>query len=153
MLEKFEKYFARLNADKNKPGQADQADDIITAACALFLEIAHVDGEFSEGERENILKILIDEYHLSEDDALKITRTAEEERKSSIQLWGFTNLINTHYSREEKIRVIELIWKIIYTDGKLDKYEDYLVHKLANLLKLSHRDLIDAKLKILNEKL
>ena len=60
-----------------------------------------------------------------------------------------TNLINQNYSIEEKIRIIEMIWKLAYTDGKLDKHEDYLVHKLARLLRLTHKQLIEAKFKVI----
>jgi uncharacterized tellurite resistance protein B-like protein len=45
--------------------------------------------------------------------------------------------------------VIETVWRVVYSDGILDKHEDYLVHKLADLLHLKHSELIDAKLKIL----
>ena len=48
---------------------------------------------------------------------------------------------------EEKLQVIELVWEIAYADGLLDKHEDYLVHKLADLLRLTHQQLIEAKLK------
>ena len=61
----------------------------------------------------------------------------------------FTSRINENYSSEEKIRIVEIIWKIAYADGILDKHEDYLVHKLANLFRLTHKQLINVKLKII----
>lgn len=76
---------------------------------------------------------------------LKIARTKREE---SIDLWEFTHLINKNYSKEEKKKIVEAVWKVIYADDKLDSYEDHLVHKLARLLRLDHSDLIDANLKI-----
>ena len=68
----------------------------------------------------------------------------------SIDLWQFTNLINQNYSTDEKLQIIETMWKIVYADGRLDKHEDYLVHKLSNLLRLTHKQLIDAKLRVKN---
>jgi len=59
-------------------------------------------------------------------------------------------VINQTFSREEKIKIIEAAWKIIYADEKLDKYEDHYVHVLADLLRLRHDELIDAKLKVLH---
>ena len=53
-------------------------------------------------------------------------------------------------SEQKKTQIIEMVWEIIYIDGKLDQHEDYLVHKLARLLRLSHKQLIEAKLKILH---
>ena len=66
-------------------------------------------------------------------------------------LWEFTNLINENYSREKKIKVVEATWRVIYADRKLDKYEDHFVHKLARLLRLEHNEMIEAKLRVLDE--
>ena len=75
---------------------------------------------------------------------------AEKELVESVDLWQFARLINENYSREEKIAIIEVLWKVVFVDGKMDKYEDYLMHKMVKLLRLSHKELIDAKLKILH---
>ena len=123
--------------------------DIRIATCALLLEIAKIDGEFSESERENIISILKRDYHLTDETVSELIEASEEELKGSIDLWQFTNLINQNYSLEEKIRIVEMVWKIAYADGKLDKHEDYFLHKLSNLLRLTHKQLIEAKLRVL----
>jgi uncharacterized tellurite resistance protein B-like protein len=64
-----------------------------------------------------------------------------------VDIWEYTNLINQYFSTPEKIRLVERIWRVIYADGKVDQFEDYLVHKLADLLRLSHDDFIQAKLR------
>ncbi|MCH8126803.1 TerB family tellurite resistance protein [candidate division KSB1 bacterium] len=125
--------------------------DIRIATCALFLEMVNIDGEFSDAERESIMSILKEEYDLSEEHALELSETANKELQGSIDLWRFTNLINENYSEEEKIRVVELLWKLLYADGKVDEHEDYLVRKLASLLRLSHKKLIEAKLRALED--
>ena len=142
----FDKSVPRVSTDRK---QAD-AHDIRVATCALFFEMAYIDGEFSDSERETIVSILKNVYHLSADHIGELLKISQEELQQSVDLWQFTNLINQNYSTEEKIGVIEMIWKIVYTDGKLDQYEDYLVHKLAKLLRLTHKQLIDAKLRILH---
>ena len=76
---------------------------------------------------------------------------SKEELNNSVDLWQFTNLINKNYTSKEKIRIIETIWRIAYTDGLLDKHEDYLARKLVSLLRLTHKQLIDAKLKVKGE--
>ena len=96
-----------------------------------------------------ILTILKDEYALSKEHAKILAEEAEKERKKRLDLWHFTELINQHFSQEKKIHVVEMLWKIIYVDGKLDGHEDYLVHTLANMLNLSHEDLIETKLRVL----
>ena len=78
--------------------------------------------------------------------------SSEAELEKSIDLWQFTNCINQNYPIEDKLKVIEIVWEVAYSDGRLEQHEDYLAHKLATLLRLSHKQLIDAKLKILNSK-
>lgn len=125
--------------------------EIYLATLALFLEMAYIDGEFSTEERQRISLIFTKEYGLDKNNLEQLTRMAEQELKDSHDLWKFTNLINRNLNHSEKIRIVELIWKIIYADGKLDGYEDYLIHKLARLLNLAHSDLINAKLKVLHD--
>jgi uncharacterized tellurite resistance protein B-like protein len=150
MIDLVKKFFEKSTASRPSDREGANAHDIRVATCALFLEMANIDGEFTDVERKNILSILKGNFQLSNEYADELLEASIEELKRSIDLWQFTNLINENYSEEEKIQIIEMVWAIIYIDGKLDQHEDYLVHKLAKLLRLSHRQLIDAKLKILH---
>ena len=91
------------------------------------------------------------EFHLSREESREIEDHANTELNGSIDLWHFTNLINEKYPPEKKIRILEYIWKIIYTDEKLNDHEDYLVHKLSKLLNLPHSQLIETKLQVKNQ--
>ena len=133
----------------NKNEESDP-DDIRIATCALLLEMANIDDEFSSPERESIILALKEKFRLSDSLTNELIKKTKEELKGSIDLWQFTNLINRNYSIAKKKQIIEMIWKIALTDGKLNKHEDYLIHKLANLLHLTHKQLIDAKLKVLH---
>ena len=147
------KKFLKKNTAENHDVKDNNSNSRIeVASCALLLEMANADEEFSEIERENILNLLKKDFNLSDEDAQELIEATNKELKERIDLWHFTNLINVNYSTQEKIRVIETVWRVIYADGKLDAHEDYLVHKLGTLLKLSHKDLIDAKLKVLYNK-
>ena len=117
------------------------------ATCALLLEMAHADSEFSEDEKGRIIAILNEKFDLTGDDARELIQLADLERKESLDLWQFTNLINQNYSREEKLKVVETLWQVIYTDNKVDKHEEYLMRKLTFLLNLHHQDMIEAKFK------
>lgn len=150
MIDLVKRFFKKAGKSGSENDREQSAHDIRIATCALFLEMAAIDGEFSDTERENIVAILKKDYGLSAENAAQLIETADQERKKSIDLWKFTNLVNQNYSGEEKNRIVEMLWRIVYTDGTLDKHEDYLVHKLSNLLHLTHKELIDAKLKILH---
>lgn len=151
MFDKINKFFEKLQQPEVPEAAAVQGHDIYIATCALFLEMASIDGNFSDKEQQNIVGILIAEYDLSQEYISELIEAAEAERRGSIDLWHFTNSINQNYSIEEKIHIIELIWKVIYSDGKLDKHEDYLIHKIARLFNLRHSELIAAKLRVIDE--
>ena len=148
MIDKLKKLVGK-GRDRSVDKQETTVDDIRIATCALFLEMATIDGTFSESERESIISILKSDYELSDEHATALMAAAEEQLRESIDMWQFTNLINQNYSKNEKLEIIETVWKVVYADERLDKHEDYLVHKLAKLLRLSHKELIDAKLKVL----
>ena len=125
--------------------------DVVIAACALLLEMARIDDEFSEAEREQIVSALETHFGLSEESAGRLLEAAGRELDESVDLWRFASRINDSCSEEEKIEIIEMIWRLVYTDGTLEEHEDYLIHKLSRLLRLSHKQFIQAKLKVLRE--
>jgi uncharacterized tellurite resistance protein B-like protein len=118
------------------------------ATCIILLEVAKSDDEFSSIEKTTVTAILKKKFLLSAEAAEELMGIAERKRKESIDLWEFTNLINKNYTKEEKQKIVEEVWQIIYADENLDMYEDHFVHKLAKLLQLKHNDLIESKLKI-----
>ena len=150
MIDKLKRFFTKLSPnDSQNPDQTSE-HDIRIATCALFLEMARIDESFTQEETDTILSILKDKYGLSQEHADALLESADAELKESVDYWQFARLINENYSNEEKIEIIETLWQIVYVDGKMDKHEDHLIHKLSSLLRLSHDQLIDAKLKVLH---
>jgi uncharacterized tellurite resistance protein B-like protein len=150
MIESIKHFFTEKIDTTDQKSQESTEDSVLIATCALLLEMAHADSEFSEDERDNIINSLQSVYDMTEKDAKELIRLAELEREESLDLWQFTNLINQNYSREEKVRVAETLWIIVYTDGKVDQHEEYLMRKLTYLLDLDHQDMIEAKFKARN---
>lgn len=150
MIDLVKQFFGKSAKAAPKDQEQGTSHDIRIATCALLLEMSNIDGEFSESERKNIIFILKNDYQLSDEHASALLEVSNENLERSTDLWRFASLINQNYSIEEKIRVIEMIWRIAYADGNLDKHEDYLVHKMAKLLRLTHKQLIEAKLKAKN---
>jgi uncharacterized tellurite resistance protein B-like protein len=144
------RFFSKITADTLKPAGRTTEHDALIATCALFIEMAKIDETFTREEMEKIIAILKEKYGLSSEHADELVAAAEEELEDSIDYWHFARHINENYSTEEKIDIIETLWRIVYVDGKLDKFENHLIHKLANILRLSHEQLIDAKLKVLH---
>jgi uncharacterized tellurite resistance protein B-like protein len=128
--------------------EQDEYERIQIATCIILLEVAKSDDEFSSIEKTTLTAILKRKFALADEAAGGLMEIANKKREESTDLWEFTNIINQNYSKETKIKIVEAAWQIIYSDEKLDKYEDHLIHKLAKLLQLDHEDLIEAKLKI-----
>jgi uncharacterized tellurite resistance protein B-like protein len=129
--------------------EEERFDRVQIATCVILLEVARYDFELSSIEEETTRALLQHEFSVPEEAIEDLMKIAEEKREESVDLWEFTNVINQNFSREEKLRIMESAWKIIYADDKLDKYEDHYVHVLASLLRLRHDELIDAKLRVL----
>ena len=148
MLDIIKRFFNKTKVDNSGTGKQDRERDLCVATCALFVEMARIDGTFTQAELETILSILKDKYGVSGEHADALIEEADKELDQSVDLWQFARLINDNYSTDEKIEVVETLWQIVYVDGKMDQYEHYLMNKLKNLLRLSHDQLIDAKLKV-----
>jgi uncharacterized tellurite resistance protein B-like protein len=143
------RFFGSLAADETQTGPADTKHDLNVATCALFIEMAKIDETFSKAEMDLIVSILTEKYGLSAENADELMALAEQQLKDSVDDWQFARLINENYTTEEKIDIIETLWRIVFIDGKMDKYEHHLMHKLSNLLRLIHEQLIGAKLRVL----
>jgi uncharacterized tellurite resistance protein B-like protein len=142
------KHFFRKEEKGNDEAVRETGHDILVATCALLVEIARIDNTFTQEEMTTILSILKEKYGLSGQHADALIAEAEKQLEESVDLWQFARLINENYSNEEKMDIIETLWRIVYVDGKMDQYEQYLMNKMKNLLRISHDQLIDAKLKV-----
>lgn len=124
-----------------------ETDDVHIALCVLMLEAAHVDGECSTEEMTHVVETLVTRIGVAHEEIDELIDLAYTRREESIDLFTFTRYINQNYSNEEKLGVMESVWRVIHIDGRLEAYEDHFAHKLANLLRLTHKELIDAKIK------
>jgi uncharacterized tellurite resistance protein B-like protein len=137
MLESIRQFVARRIAP-GQPGEAtgSAVPDVQLAACALLLELAHADNEFSESERRHIQNALTRHFGLDEASAGELMALAESERVQSIDHFHFTRLINEQYDLGQKMVLAEVMWGVIMADGTIAEHEAYLVRKLGNLLNL-----------------
>ncbi|HUF11579.1 MAG TPA: TerB family tellurite resistance protein [Longimicrobiales bacterium] len=106
------------------------------AACALLLELAHADEEFSDDERVHIEAVLRRHFELDEDAAQELIALAQLERAQAIDLYQFTRLIRESYDLGQKTLLAEIMWGLILTDGEIARHEAYMLRKIANLLDL-----------------
>lgn len=116
------------------------------AACVLLLETAHIDNDCSQEEMEHLVQTIRTKFALTAENAEELLTIADRSRREAVDLWQFTDFLNQRCTLEEKTAIMEDIWRIIHIDGRLERHEDHFSHKMANLLRLTHQQLIDAKI-------
>ncbi|HSB55272.1 MAG TPA: TerB family tellurite resistance protein [Gemmatimonadales bacterium] len=137
MLDAIRHFVARRMTPAGSPGATRRAvPEVQLAACALLLELAHADSEFSASERTHIEQALVRHFGVDEAAARELIDLAESERAGSIDHFQFTRLINEQYDLGQKMVLAEVMWGVILADGTIAEHEAYLVRKLANLLNL-----------------
>ena len=115
------------------------------AVAALLVEVAMADHQFSEVELRNLSAILERKFSLSNDELTELINLAKTETDHATSLHQFTQLINLHCKTEEKFNLMKAMWEMAYADGDLDKYEDYIIRKVADLIYVPHSEFIRAK--------
>jgi uncharacterized tellurite resistance protein B-like protein len=151
MIDTLKRFFSTNGKGKPSAGH-DNEWEMSVAICALFLEMGRIDQTFTPKEMAAVVDILTGKYGLTRDHVDALMAEADRELKESVDLWQFARVINENYSNARKEKLIERLWRIVYVDGKMDEHEHYLMNKLSNLLRLSHKQLIDAKLNVLHGK-
>lgn len=149
MFERLKSVFTQPEPSHAGEKEGGTTRRIQVATAVILLEVANSDEDFSESEKNSVVGILKDNFELNDEEVSELIAASDEERKGSVDMWHFANIINENYTETEKYRVMENIWRVIYADGRLDKYEDHIVHKLALILHVPHKTMIDAKLKYL----
>ncbi len=145
MLQKLKQFFTENIVVETQDETEDVRRRLAVATGALLLEMAYADDDFSDMEKSKIVTFLSKDFKLNEQETRNLVELAEMERKESLDLWQFTNLINRNYTNDQKAQVVEILWRVIYADGKVDKYEEALIRKLTYLLNLDHSVMIETK--------
>jgi uncharacterized tellurite resistance protein B-like protein len=94
-----------------------------------------------------VLRAVREKFELTHEEAERLIALAEEEMKQASDYFQFTSLINRHFTQEQKQRVIELMWRVAYSDARLSAHENHLMRKVADLLHIAHGDYIAAKMR------
>ena len=106
---------------------------------ALLIHAAKIDENYTENEKKIIKKVIIDLNKISSNQADEVLKLAEKKEEESNQIVEFTKEIKK-YSMEFKLKIIEIIWKIVYSDGTSDNYESNLIRRICGLLYISDKD-------------
>jgi uncharacterized tellurite resistance protein B-like protein len=115
------------------------------ACAALLIEVAVVDNEFDHRELNCLQHVLEEQFSISLADSSEFITLAQNECMESTSMYQFTQLVNQHCTFDDKFDLIVGMWHIAFADGELDKYEEYVIRKVADLIHIAHGDFIRAK--------
>ncbi|HEX5421041.1 MAG TPA: TerB family tellurite resistance protein [Gammaproteobacteria bacterium] len=136
----FERAFGDVPRVETTPEARRHAVRVATAL--LLVEVARADFKEDIVEHERTLELLKEFFDLSAEEARLLVEEAKTVADASASLQQFTRRLHERLTVEEKHGVVEMLWKVALADDHLDKYEDHLVRKIAELLYVSHADLI-----------
>jgi uncharacterized tellurite resistance protein B-like protein len=142
------KYFADRKRESEEEQAADRQKSILLATAAILLEVAYADSSISTAEEQKLVAHLCSAFQLGEESARELLETAQELRDLSVDHWSVTNTVRTSTSLADRIEIVKTMWRIVYVDGQMHQYENYLVRKLADLLGLEHHVMIEAKMAV-----
>tara|TARA_B100001250_G_scaffold282792_1_gene244980 strand:+ start:1414 stop:1878 length:465 start_codon:yes stop_codon:yes gene_type:complete len=149
LFKKIKSYIKKFSSKSSEENPTTKDDTSIMNACAsLLIEAAFADKIFSETEVDSLKFTLVNKFDFNENDVNQLIEEAENIVEESTSLYEHTRLINDKSSYEDKLRLINSLWKIAYADNEIDKYEDHLIRKISNLLHVSHKDFISEKIKV-----
>jgi uncharacterized tellurite resistance protein B-like protein len=143
----FEKY---LNPTLESNTGDEVIDRLHLASAALMIELSKADYSIDDSELKKISSILQKKFDLPEDTLEELFDLAQQEAEDATSLYQFTSLINEAYEYPAKITLIQNMWEVAFADGNLDRYEEHLIRKVAELLYVSHSDFIKTKLAVKN---
>ncbi len=121
------------------------------AIATIMIEAVNADNNLSGIELSGIINLLKERFDLNTEESEQLIELSRKYRDDNPDIWYFTNLINEHLGKEDKYELIEMVWRVIYSDGNVDKYENSVSHKLMGLLHIEHSKFIEIKLKVLED--
>jgi len=146
MIKSIKKFFESKLVEDSADEQAEIVNKTDLASAALMIEVMNSDRELDQRESGKFLAVLKDCLNISDEDIADITALAEKEVKQATSLYEFTHLINDNYDYAKKVALIRNMWRIAFSDERLDKYEEHLIRRVSELIYVSHSDYIRTKL-------
>lgn len=133
----------KSNATNNVAPDRERLLQVATAT--LLLEVVRADFEVQQSEMDKLRALLSGQFQLADSELEQILVEAKHEADHLVSLQHITRQLNEQFSEQEKTRVIEMMWEIVFADGNLDHYEEHLIRQVAELLYLPHSSFIQAR--------
>lgn len=150
MLKILQQLFDQLSETDNKQPLSER--DLNLAVAALLVEVATIDQVLDDREWQQLQTLLVEQCALTAEDAKTLAEEGKQASNNSTSLYDFTQLVNAHCEYDQKLALVSGLWKIAYADDFLDKYEEHIIRRIADLIHVSHKDFITTKIQVRDSK-
>ena len=133
------------NTDKVNEKDIESFDDMTLATCVLLIEVSISDDSYDDEEKDKIMGILKNKFNLDDIQINVLLEIADKKNQEMISLYDWTSKVNDIYDYDQKKDLIKLLWDVAFADGRIDKYEDHTIRKIADLIYVKHEDFMKAK--------
>jgi len=151
MFDGFRRFLSEVIEGGKHPSRFE-ANDYRLAAAGLLVHTAAIDGNISELERQRIHAVIKRAFALDDAATTELVAEATEAEHEAIDLYHFTSLINRSLDEDGRGRVVEMMWEIVYADGRVSEFESNLIWRAADLLGISSRERIELGRRVANQR-
>ena len=135
--------FLTIESAQSSPADLEHALRVATAV--LLVEVTRADFIVQPAEKARLRQLLEQQFTLSAEEMDALLDEAEADADHLVSVQHITRLINQHYDHAMKVRIVEMMWQMVYADGEKDHYEEHLIRQIADLLYVSHSEFIQAR--------
>jgi uncharacterized tellurite resistance protein B-like protein len=149
MLKSIQRFYNDVLSPREPDGVTNQeATDhaLRLATAALLVEVTRADRRVTDEEREAVTGAIRETFGLSEAQTAELVALADAEAREATSLFQFTHLIDKGFSHAQKRNVVALLWRVVFADARMEKHEEALVRRVADLIHVPHKDFIDTKI-------
>jgi uncharacterized tellurite resistance protein B-like protein len=150
MLKEIKDFFAELTGETKQQAHFGD-DDFRLAAAALLVHVATLDGELSAEAREKLRAVLKGPYGLDDAATEELIDAAIAADRDAVDFYHFTSLLNRTLDDEGRRRIVEMMWEVVYLDGRATEFEDNVMWRVSDLLNIPARDRIELRRRVAGE--
>ena len=144
MLDRLKKMFGEGEHDPHEPGQ-HTVDELHLAAAVLLVETARMDDTIGDDERGVIVDLVRARFGLTGEEVSSVVELADEVAHNAVELSRFTRRIRDGFDHDERVEMVEMLWRVVYADGVVHDHEANLLRRVAGLLYVSDRESGEAR--------
>jgi len=141
MIDRIKSFFAKNVLEPEETVSSEQI-----AMAALLIEVMVIDGNLDAQELESISQTLCNILELEAEMVEELLRLSREDVAEATSVYQFTREINEHFELDKKMNLLTAMWRVAYADGYLDKHEEGIIRRVADLLHIRHNEYIRCKL-------